>query len=117
MAKSMNNLNRKQIAPLSPKVQQMLSRGPVLDERLWTEITLATKGGRHGTSLVGDADQVSDALMKYYDLGVRHFLMQGFDFHRDPDLFGRGLIPMLRAKAAAREGAGAGAQSGVERRA
>ena len=100
---SMNNLNRKAAAPLGPRLQQMLAQGPVLDERLWIEITRATRGARHGTSLVGTAEQVAYALMKYHDLGVRRFLLQGFDFNSDPDVFGRGLIPMLRVRAAERE--------------
>lgn len=76
-------------------------RGECLDERLWTGITKATQGRLHATALVGTADQVSDALMAYYRVGVDRFLINGFDTIHDVRLFGRALIPMIRAKVAA----------------
>ena len=100
---SMNNLNLSKPAPLNEKLEKALSQGPVLDERLWIEITRATRGARHATSLVGTADQIVAALGKYYDLGVRRFLIQGFDFDRDPEIFGRDLFPKLREMATERE--------------
>ena len=33
----------------------------------------------NSTSLVGTPDQVADALLDYYDLGIRTFLIRGFD--------------------------------------
>ena len=99
---SMNTVDGKPMA-LPPKLAKLLESGPVQDERLWIEITRATRGTRHGTSLVGNAEQVADAMMAYHDLGIRSFLMQGFDFRTDPDRFGASLIPLMRAKAAERE--------------
>lgn len=84
----------------------LAERGDCLDERLWTGITKATQGRLHATALVGTADQVSDALMKYYAVGVDRFLLNGFDTIHDARLFGRELIPMIRDKAAAADAAG-----------
>ncbi|MET0240744.1 MAG: LLM class flavin-dependent oxidoreductase, partial [Sphingobium sp.] len=79
----------------------LAERGDCLDERLWTGITKATQGRLHATALVGTADQVSDALMAYYAVGVDRFLLNGFDTIADVRLFGTALIPMIRAKVAA----------------
>lgn len=99
---SMNTVDGKPMA-VPPKLAKLLESGPVQDERLWIEITRATRGTRHGTSLVGDPEQVADAMMAYHDLGIRSFLMQGFDFRTDPDRFGASLIPLMRSKAAERD--------------
>ena len=48
--------------------------------------------GRH-------AQQVARALLEYYKLGVRSFLIRGFDPFEDTIDFGRELIPRLRAGA------------------
>jgi alkanesulfonate monooxygenase len=87
---------------MDPRLERALARGPVLDERLWIEITRATMGARAATSLVGTAEQVVEAMGKYYDLGVRRFLIEGFDFDNDAETYGRELIPRLRAMAAER---------------
>ncbi|MET0365604.1 MAG: LLM class flavin-dependent oxidoreductase [Sphingobium sp.] len=81
----------------------LAERGDCLDERLWTGITKATQGRLHAAALVGTADQVSDALMAYYRVGVDRFLLNGFDTIHDVRLFGRELIPMIRAKVAAED--------------
>lgn len=79
----------------------LAQRGDCLDERLWTGITKATEGRLHATALVGTAEQVSDALMDYYRVGVDRFLLNGFDTINDVRLFGEELIPMIRTKVAA----------------
>jgi alkanesulfonate monooxygenase len=53
--------------------------------------------------LVGTADQVAEALARYYDLGITRFLIEGFDFDNDAETYGRTLIPRLRALVAERE--------------
>src|SRR6202012_1909764 len=50
--------------------------------------------------LVGTPEQVADAMLKYYTLGVDSFLMRGFDPFNDTVEFGRELIPRLKAGAA-----------------
>lgn len=87
----------------STRYEELLSLDSCLDTRLWVGITKATKGTKAVTSLVGTHEQIVDELMKYYNLGVRSFLISGFDFLADPDELGRTVIPMLRARAAERE--------------
>ena len=54
------------------------------------------------TALVGTAEQVADALLDYYDLGVTTFLIRGFDPLEDVIDYGRELIPLVREQAAQR---------------
>ncbi|MDA1003984.1 MAG: hypothetical protein O3B31_11675, partial [Chloroflexi bacterium] len=46
---------------------------------------------------------IVEALLDYYDLGVRAFLLRGFDPLADAHGYGRELIPLLRAAVAQRE--------------
>jgi alkanesulfonate monooxygenase len=83
--------------------------GMVHDERLWFGVTRLTDGGGNSTALVGTAEQVAEALLKYHDIGVRQFLIRGFDPLRDVERWGNDLVPLLREGAAARERSGAAA--------
>jgi alkanesulfonate monooxygenase len=51
---------------------------------------------------VGTPEQVADALLDYYDLGVTTFLIRGFDPLEDAIDYGRELIPRTRALVAQR---------------
>ena len=57
------------------------------------------------TALVGTPEQVAEALLDYYDLGVTTFLIRGFDPLEDAIDYGRELIPLVRAEVARREAA------------
>ncbi|STR33928.1 putative lavin-dependent oxidoreductase [Klebsiella grimontii] len=59
-------------------------------------------GGHNSTALVGTPEQVADALLDYYDLGVRNFLIRGFDPLNDAQEYGKALLPITREKAALR---------------
>lgn len=86
-------------------------KGPRVDKRLWTEIAKLTGARSNSTALVGTPEQVADALLDYYDLGVTTFLIRGFDPLEDAVDYGRELIPRVRELVAQREasdGAGAG---------
>lgn len=92
--------------PQSVGAQRLLKaveQGERLDERLWTGIARLVGGGHNSTALVGTAEQVADALLAYYDLGVRNILIRGFDPLADAVEYGRELIPLTRAKVAERE--------------
>jgi alkanesulfonate monooxygenase len=52
---------------------------------------------------VGTPEQVAEALMDYYDLGVTTLLIRGFDPLADAAEYGRELIPLLRAEVARRD--------------
>lgn len=92
--------------PQSVGAQRLLravAQGERLDSCLWTGIARLVGGGHNSTALVGTPEQVSDALLAYYDLGVRNILIRGFDPLNDAIEYGRELIPLTRAKVAARE--------------
>ena len=57
----------------------------------------------NSTSLVGTPDQVAESLLDYYDLGIRTFLIRGFDPLPDAIDYGRDLLPRVRALVAERE--------------
>ena len=76
--------------------------GAVRDKRLWTEIAALTGAQGNSTSLVGTPEQVVEALLDYYDLGITKFLFRGFDPLEDAIHYGHELLPALRAAVAAR---------------
>lgn len=87
------------------------ARGDRVDERLWTALARETGGRSNSTSLVGTAEQVADALLKYYDLGITTFLIRGFDPLVDAIGYGRELLPLVREKVARRDAAREAAQA------
>jgi alkanesulfonate monooxygenase len=81
----------------SARLLQAAAQGERLDKRLWTGVARITGARGNTTSLVGTAEQVADALLDYYDLGVTTFLIRGFDPLEDAIQYGRELIPLVRA--------------------
>jgi len=75
------------------------ARGDRVDTRLWTAIARETGARSNSTALVGTAEQVTDALLAYRELGIDTLLIRGFDPLEDAIEYGRELIPLLRAKA------------------
>jgi alkanesulfonate monooxygenase len=71
----------------------------IYDERLWMPIARATGALGNTSCLVGTPEQVSDAILEYYRLGVDSFLIRGFDPLNDATEFGRELIPRIKAGA------------------
>ena len=69
------------------------------DERLWMPIARVTGALGNTSCLVGTPEQVADAMLKYYMLGVDSFLIRGFDPLNDAVEFGRELIPRIKAGA------------------
>ena len=49
------------------------------DERLWMPIARVTGALGNTSCLVGTPEQVAEAILKYYVLGVDSFLIRGFD--------------------------------------
>ena len=72
----------------------------VHDERLWMPIARATGALGNTSCLVGTPEQVAQAILAYYRLGVGSFLIRGFDPLNDTVDFGRELIPRIKAGAA-----------------
>jgi alkanesulfonate monooxygenase len=80
----------------SARLLEAAALGERLDKRLWTGVAKITGAGGNSTSLVGTAEQVADALLDYYDLGITTFLVRGFDPLDDAIQYGRELIPRVR---------------------
>lgn len=87
----------------SQRLLQAAAQGARLDKRLWTGVAAVTGASGNSTGLVGTPDQVAEALLDYYDLGVTTFLIRGFDPLEDAIAYGRDLIPRVRELIAARD--------------
>lgn len=94
---------RKSDAVSSARLQQHAAERDVHDERLWFGITKLAGPGGNSTAPVGTPEQVAEALLKYYDLGVTKFLIRGFDPLGDVIEWGKELVPALRSGAQARQ--------------
>ena len=80
----------------------------VHDERLWLKVAEATGAPGNTSCLVGTAEQVAEAILKYYELGdLGYVLIRGFDPLADAEAFGEELIPRVKAGAIARDDAAA----------
>ncbi|HWU01577.1 MAG TPA: LLM class flavin-dependent oxidoreductase [Novosphingobium sp.] len=84
----------------SARLAEMAARGLIQDSCLWTGIAHATGFRKAASALVGTVETVVEALMAYHALGVRRFLISGFDPLADVRAFGQELIPALRERAA-----------------
>lgn len=89
----------------SQRLLEWAAQGDVHDERLWMPIAAATGAAGNTSALVGTPDQVAEALLAYYDLGVSTILIRGFEPLPDAVDFGRELIPTVRAEVAKRDAA------------
>ncbi|MBB2200596.1 LLM class flavin-dependent oxidoreductase [Gluconacetobacter tumulisoli] len=87
----------------SRRLLEAADRGARLDKRLWTGLAALTGARGNSTSLVGTPDQVAEALLDYYRIGITTFLIRGFDPLLDAHVYGRDLIPRVRALVAAEE--------------
>ncbi|MGD0678118.1 MAG: LLM class flavin-dependent oxidoreductase [Polyangiaceae bacterium] len=87
----------------SQRLLETAARGYRIDKRLWTGV--AAIGGARGnsTGLVGTPEQVAEALLDYYDAGIDHFLIRGFEPLADAITYGRDLIPLVRELVAKRD--------------
>jgi alkanesulfonate monooxygenase len=87
----------------SQRLLEAAEKGEVRDRRLWTAVAEATGPRGNTTALVGTPEQVAEALIEYYKIGVTTFLIRGFDPLEDVVDYGRELIPLIRAEVARRE--------------
>jgi alkanesulfonate monooxygenase len=79
------------------------AQGNRRDTRLWTGVAALTGAAGNSTGLVGTPEQVADAMLDYFDIGIDNFLIRGFDPLGDGIAYGRDLIPLVREKVAERE--------------
>ena len=87
---------------------EMSADKDVYDERLWMKVANLTGAAGNSTALVGTPEQVAEAMLRYYDLGITTLLLKGFDPLADAIDFGRRLVPLLREGATSRDAVVAG---------
>lgn len=90
-------------AEFSRRLLQLADEGEVYDERLWMGLVKVSGASGNTTALVGTPEQVAQAIVSYYDLGVRGVLIRGFDPFADAEEFGKELIPRIRSLVAERD--------------
>ncbi len=86
---------------------EMSSDKDVHDERLWMKVANLTGAAGNSTALVGTPEQVAEAMLRYYDLGITTLLLKGFDPLADAVDFGERLLPLVRSGAEERDAVGA----------
>jgi alkanesulfonate monooxygenase len=86
----------------------MSSDRDVYDERLWMKVANLTGAAGNSTALVGTPEQVAEAMLRYYDLGITTLLLKGFDPLADVIDFGKELLPLVRQGVSALDALGAG---------
>lgn len=82
---------------------EMSADQDVYDERLWMKVAKLTGAAGNSTALVGTCEQVAEAMLRYYDLGITTLLLKGFDPLVDAIDFGKRLLPLVREGAARRD--------------
>jgi len=82
-------------------------RGDRHDKYLWFGTATAVGATHDSTSLVGTPDQIVEALLDYYDIGVTTFLNRGYEPIYDAVDYGRYIIPAVREEVRRREEAAA----------
>jgi alkanesulfonate monooxygenase len=90
-------------AEFSRRLLQLADESEIYDERLWMGLVKVSGASGNTTALVGTPEQVAQAIVSYYDLGVRGVLIRGFDPFTDAEEFGKELIPCIRALVAERD--------------
>ena len=86
---------------------EMSADKDVYDERLWMKVANLTGAAGNSTALVGTPEQVAEAMLRYYDIGITTLLLKGFDPLADAIEFGKELIPLVRDGAAKRDSSAA----------
>lgn len=104
---------RSQQIPRSPRrgtavgqqrLLDLAERGEVLDTCLYTTPGRVGGGGAGTTWLVGSPDDVAQALLKYWELGITHFVLSDTPYRREIARIGDQVLPRLQAAIAARGG-------------
>ncbi|MBE7701173.1 LLM class flavin-dependent oxidoreductase [Oerskovia sp. Sa1BUA8] len=95
----------------SQRLLEIAAQGDRFDTALWTATARATGGAGNSNALVGTPETVAQALLAYYDLGVRIISARGYDLLDDATDFGRHVIPIVREEVARRDAEDASAQA------
>ena len=97
----------------SQRLLEIAAQGERFDTALWTATAKATGGAGNSNALVGTPEQVAQALLAYYDLGVRVISARGYDLLDDAIDFGRYVIPLVKEGVAERDRAAGNAAEGT----
>jgi len=90
------------------RLLDLAERGEVLDSCLYTTPGKAGVGGGAGTTwLVGSPDDVTNALLKYWKLGVTHFVLSDTPYKQEIARVGDQVLTRLRAAIDANVGSAA----------
>jgi len=87
----------------SQRLLQTAAQGYRVDQRLWTGVAAVGGAAGNSTGLVGTPEQVAEAMLDYYDLGIDHFLIRGFEPLADAIRYGRELLPLVHELVAKRD--------------
>ncbi|MDO5604817.1 MAG: LLM class flavin-dependent oxidoreductase [Paracoccus sp. (in: a-proteobacteria)] len=87
MAESVANQRMKQ---LSNTVRRKMT------PHLWTGITEVRPGA--GVAVVGNPEQVAQQLQDFIDVGCSGFCLSGYPHHTEAEIFGRLVMPLLKAR-------------------
>jgi alkanesulfonate monooxygenase len=79
------------------RLLDLAARGDVLDTCLYTAPGRHGGGGAGTTWLVGSPPDVSDALRRYAELGITHFVLSDTPYKQETARVGDALIPRLKA--------------------
>jgi len=87
------------------RLLDLAGRGEVLDSCLYTRPGKEGVGGGAGTTwLVGSPQDVADALLKYWELGITHFVLSDTPYRREITRIGDQVLPLVQAGIVARGG-------------
>lgn len=78
------------------RLLDLAERGDVLDSCLYTAPGKYGGGGAGTTWLVGSPGEVAEALRKYADLGLTHFVLSDTPYREESIRIGDQLLPLLR---------------------
>jgi alkanesulfonate monooxygenase len=88
---------RRRTAVGQQRLLDLADRGEVLDTCLYTAPGRIGGGGAGTTWLVGSPQDVTDALLKYRELGVTHFVLSDTPYRKEIARVGDQVLPRLRA--------------------
>ncbi|WP_459549613.1 LLM class flavin-dependent oxidoreductase [Nocardia sp. X0981] len=87
-------------APQTTSAQKslaVLERGEWHDTSFWAGAVAETSGAGNSSALVGTPVEIAEALCRYHDIGVECFGLNGYETIEDVTVFGREVIPLVRA--------------------
>lgn len=78
------------------RINEMAARNPSywLTETIWMGINKVRGGG--ATMFVGTPGMVARQIRAYVDAGVTHFIMHGYPYLEEAEIFGREVLPLLK---------------------